>query len=73
MGVHLVASDAHEGLKAAVSAVPPGPSWQRCRTHFARNLLTRVPRSAQPPVAAAVRSIFAQPSSEEVRAQPGDP
>ena len=68
-GVHLVVSHAHEGLKSAVAAVLPGVSWQRCRTHFARNLLTRVPRSAQPPVAAAVRSIFAQPTPEDVRAQ----
>ncbi|MBP7126095.1 transposase [Myxococcota bacterium] len=67
--MHLVVSDAHECLKAAVAAVLPGASWQRCRTHFARNLLTRVPKSAQPLVAAALRSIFAQPSPEDVRAQ----
>jgi putative transposase len=48
-----------------------GTSWQRWRTHFARNLLTRVPRSAQPLVATLVRSIFAQPSAEEVWAQHG--
>jgi transposase-like protein len=68
-GVHLVVSDAHEGLKAAIAATLPGAAWQRCRTHFLRNLLTRVPKSAQDFVAAAVRSIFAQPSSEEVLAQ----
>src|SRR5207245_6095712 len=42
---------------------------QRCRTHFVRNLLTRVPKSAQPFVATLVRSIFAQPSLQEVEAQ----
>jgi transposase-like protein len=68
-GVQLAVSDAHEGLKAAIAAVLPGASWQRCRTHFARNLLTRVPKQAQDLVAAAVRSIFAQPSPEEVHAQ----
>jgi len=68
-GVLLVTSDAHEGLKAAVAAVLPGASWQRCRTHFMRNLLTRVPRSAQNMVATVVRSIFAQPSAEETWAQ----
>jgi putative transposase len=69
--VHLVVSDDHAGLQQAVAAVLPGASWQRCRTHFARNLLTRVPRSAQPLVATLVRSIFAQPSGEEVWAQHG--
>lgn len=67
--VSLVTSDAHEGLKGAIAAVLPGASWQRCRTHFMRNLLTRVPKSAQDMVATLVRSIFAQPSSEEVWAQ----
>jgi len=65
----LVISDAHEGLKNAIAAVLPGAAWQRCRTHFARNLLTRVPKSTQAFVAAAVRSIFAQASREEVLAQ----
>ena len=68
-GVQLVTSDAHEGLKAAIASVLPGASWQRCRTHFMRNLLTRVPKSAQAPVATVVRSIFAQPSAEEAWAQ----
>ena len=42
----------------------PGSSWQRCRTHFVRNLLTRVPKSAQAMVATFVRSIFEQPDAE---------
>lgn len=68
-GVQLVISDAHQGLKDAIAAVFAGAAWQRCRTHFARNLLTRVPKSAQPFVATVVRSIFDQPSAEDVRAQ----
>ncbi len=68
-GVRLVISDDHAGLVGAIAAVLPGASWQRCRTHFVRNLLTRVPKSAQPFVATLVRSIFAQPSREEVEAQ----
>lgn len=65
-GVKLVVSDAHEGLKVAVAAVLPGASWQRCRTHFMRNLLTRVPKSAQGMVATLVRSTFAQPDATAV-------
>lgn len=68
-GVRLVISDAHEGLKAAIAGTLPGTSWQRCRTHFMRNLLTHVPKTAQDFVATLVRSIFAQPSAEETWAQ----
>ncbi len=70
-GVRLVISDDHAGLVQAISAALPGASWQRCRTHFIRNLLTRVPKNAQGVVATLVRSIFAQPSAEEVTAQLG--
>jgi transposase-like protein len=70
-GVQLVISDAHEGLKAAIAAVLPGASWQRCRTHFVRNLLTRVPKSAQAMVATLVRSIFEQPDATTTLAQHG--
>ena len=45
-GVELVVSDAHQGLRGAIAAVFGGASWQRCRTHFMTNLLTRVPRRA---------------------------
>jgi len=68
-GVKLVISDAHSGLKDAIASELPGSSWQRCRTHFMRNLLTKVPKSAQGLVATLVRSIFAQPTRKEVWAQ----
>ena len=68
-GVSLVVSDAHEGLKGAIAAVLPGASWQRCRTHAMRNLLSKVPRSAQPMVATLVRTVFAQPDSDSTWAQ----
>ncbi|OPZ41413.1 MAG: Transposase, Mutator family [Actinobacteria bacterium ADurb.BinA094] len=70
-GVVLVTSDAHQGLVDAVGATLPGASWQRCRTHFVRNLLTRVPKAAQPAVATMVRSIFAQPDASSVLEQHG--
>lgn len=69
LGVALVTSDAHEGLKAAIAATLPGAAWQRCRTHFMRNLLTRVPKSAQPFVATMVRTIFTQPDAKTTREQ----
>src|SRR5919205_737666 len=68
-GVRLVVSDAHRGLVAAIGAALPGAAWQRCRTHYLRNLLTKVPKSAQPWVATLVRTIFDQPDAEQVHAQ----
>jgi putative transposase len=70
-GVRLVTSDAHPGLVDAIAATLPGACWQRCRTHFMRNLLTRVPKSAQSFVATMVRSIFAQPDAHSVHEQHG--
>jgi transposase-like protein len=60
-GVRLVISDGHEGLKAAIGAVLGGATWQRCRVHFMRNLLATVPQAMREPIAAIVRTIFAQP------------
>ncbi len=68
-GVQLVISDSHLGLKAAIAKVFPGASWQRCRVHFMRNVLVRVPRTQQSMVAAMVRTIFAQPDGEHVERQ----
>lgn len=68
-GVELAVSDAHAGLRQAIAAVLPGTSWQRCRTHFMRNLLAKIPKRAQPPVAALVRSIFAQTDADQVYEQ----
>ena len=60
-GVRLVISDAHEGLKQAIGTVLTGATWQRCRVHFMRNLLATVPHAMREPIAAIVRTIFAQP------------
>jgi transposase-like protein len=68
-GVQLVTSDAHSGLVDAIRSTLPGASWQRCRTHFMRNLLTRVPKTAQRAVATMVRSIFDQADADQVHDQ----
>jgi putative transposase len=68
-GVQLVISDAHTGLKAAIAAVLLGASWQRCRVHFLRNVLAQVPKGNAEMVAAAIRTIFAQPDAAHVREQ----
>jgi putative transposase len=68
-GVQLVISDAHPGLKQAIREVFVGAAWQRCRVHFMRNLLARVPKTAQAMVAATVRTIFQQPDRTSAQRQ----
>ncbi|WP_131770019.1 IS256 family transposase, partial [Candidatus Protofrankia californiensis] len=68
-GVRLVTSDAHAGLVAAIGATLPGASWQRCRTHYLRDLLTATPKSSQPWVATLVRTVFDQADANEVSVQ----
>ena len=68
-GVRLVISDAHLGLKAAIAKCFIGAAWQRCRVHFMRNVLAKVPRANAEMVAAAIRTIFAQPDRAAVNAQ----
>jgi len=67
-GVRLVISDAHEGLKGAITRHFSGASWQRCRVHFARNVLARVPKGGQDIVAAALRTVFVHQDPVQVAA-----
>ncbi len=67
-GVKLVISDQHAGLVAALTKSFQKASHQRCRVHFARNLLALVPRSHTDMVAAVFRTIFAQPDEKAVSA-----
>jgi len=68
-GVALVISDHHLGLKSAIAATFLGSSWQRCRVHFMRNVLAKVPKASAEMVAAAIRTIFAQPDATHVHRQ----
>jgi transposase-like protein len=69
-GVKLVVSDAHSGLVAAIGTCFQGAAWQRCRVHFMRNVLAKVPKVAGPMVAAIIRTIFVPRGKRElVRAQ----
>jgi transposase-like protein len=68
-GVQLVISDCHEGLKGAIAACLPSASWQRCRTHFMRNLLCHERKKSHNLVATLVRSIFAQTDRPSTAAQ----
>lgn len=68
-GVKLVMSDAHSGLKKAIGTVFQGASWQRCRVHFMRNVLSAVPKGSQEMVASIIRTIFAQPDRDHIHSQ----
>jgi putative transposase len=68
-GTQLVISDAHQGLVNSIEAVLIGTSWQRCRVHFMRNVLAKIPKASGEMVAAAIRTVFAQPDRDHVEAQ----
>ena len=68
-GVKLVTADAHAGLVAAIAATLPGAAWQRCRTHYAANLMSMTPKSSWGWVKALLHSVYDQPDAEAVHAQ----
>jgi putative transposase len=68
-GVRLVTSDAHPGLVEAVAANLPGAAWQRCRTHYAANLMSVTPKAMWPAVKAMLHSVYDQPDRPSVHAQ----
>ena len=65
----MVTSDAHRGLVEAIGASLPGASWQRCRTHYAANLMAATPKSAWGWVKALLHSVYDQPDADAVHAQ----
>ena len=64
--VYLVTSDAHLGIQHAIGEVLPNASWQRCRTHFAKNLSGLVPKTQWPTLSAMFQTIFQQPDAQAV-------
>jgi putative transposase len=64
-----VTSDAHRGLVDAIGATLPGGAWQRCRTHYAANLMAACPKSSWPWVRALLHSVYDQPDTASVHAQ----
>ena len=66
-GVSLVTSDAHRGLVEAIGATLPGAAWQRCRTHYAANLMSATARSAWGWVKALLHSVYDQPDTDAVQ------
>ena len=68
-GVQLAISDAHEGLKAAIGQVLAGATWQRCRVHLMRNVLAHISQGDKAMVAAAIRTVFAQPNRQAASQQ----
>ena len=68
-GVRLVTSDAHAGLVDALAANLPGAVWQRCRTHYAANLMAVTPKAMWPAVKAMLHSVYDQPEAGSVHAQ----
>ena len=67
LGVQVVTSDAHSGIKNAVKAVLSGASWQRCRLHFARNVTQTLGSARSKPVNALIATIFAQTTPDAVK------
>jgi transposase-like protein len=68
-GVRLVTSDAHAGLVAAIGATLPGAAWQRCRTHYAANLMSVTPKASWPWVKTLLHSVYDQPDAASVHTQ----
>jgi putative transposase len=68
-GVQLATSDAHRGLVEAIGATLPGAGWQRCRTHYAANLMSATPKASWPWVKTLLHSVYDQPDADSVHAQ----
>jgi len=66
-GVDLVVSDHHSGLVQAICRHFQGATWQRCQTHFMRNILDKTPKALQKEIHAKLRAIFEAPDPRTAR------
>lgn len=60
----MITSDAHLGIQAAIATVLPTASWQRCRTHFAKNFSGMVSKTQWPALSGIFHAIFQQPDAK---------
>lgn len=70
--VDLVVSDDHAGLREAVKEEFLGTSWQRCQTHFSRNMLDKTPKAMWKDTKALLHDIYYAPDKEKARARMKD-
>lgn len=66
-GVDVVTSDQHSGLVRAVRQQFQGVTWQRCQTHFTRNILDAAPKALRDNMKKHLRSIFDAASTDTAR------
>lgn len=66
-GVEMITSDHHGGLVKAIRQHFQGITWQRCQTHFIKNILDVTPKSLKSEIKARVRSIFEAPNTQAAR------
>lgn len=68
-GVKMITSDAHEGIRDAISKVFPEAAWQRCQFHFSRNIIDKAPKKYQAGLAGELQEMFNCKTIEEARAR----
>ena len=56
--VHLITSDNHKGLVNAVRRHFQGATWQRCQTHFSRNMLDNAHKALQSEIKEDLRKLY---------------
>lgn len=66
-GVQLITSDAHGGIQKAIKTHFPGVAWQRCQTHFSKNILDGCPKKLQPELKEALKDMYNAPNLEECK------
>ena len=66
-GVRVITSDAHQGILYAIKKVFPEVPWQRCQTHFSRNIMDKTPKKYQKGLHSELFEMYNASSLEEAR------